>query len=47
VSESDERPVVPDTTSDENDVGWGERPADDDPDDTRRFVEERPPHHGD
>ena len=41
--------VLPDTTSDEGDEGWGDRPGDDDddPEDVRRFLDERPPHHGD
>jgi hypothetical protein len=47
VSETDDRPVLPDRTSDEDETGWGERPAEDDPDDLRRFLEEKPPHHGD
>jgi hypothetical protein len=47
VSERDERPVLPDTTEDESEPGWGERPVDDDPDDLERFTKERPPHHGD
>jgi hypothetical protein len=34
---------LPDTTADESDVGWGERPPYDD--DDRRLLEERPPHH--
>jgi len=43
--------VLPDTTSDEDDEGWGEPRADDaddadDTDDLRRFLDERPPHHG-
>jgi hypothetical protein len=36
---------LPDQTSDESDVGWGE-PAEDD-DDVRRLLSERPPHHVD
>lgn len=39
-----ERAVLPDQTSDDLDVGWGER-FDDDPDD-ERFLRERPPHWG-
>jgi len=39
---------VPEQTSDDLDVGWGEPPAaDDDADDVRRFLDDRPPHHGD
>ena len=37
----------PDQTADDTDRGWGERPGEEDPDDVRRFLEERPPHHGD
>lgn len=47
MSEQDEQPVLPDTTTDETEPGWGERPEEDDPDDVRRFLDERPPHHGD
>ena len=36
-------PVVPDTTSDERDIGWGELPE---PDDDERLLREVPPHHG-
>lgn len=35
--------VLPDTTSDEQDIGWGEIPEPDDDDRLRREV---PPHHG-
>jgi hypothetical protein len=38
-----DRPVLPDVTSDEQDVGWGDRP---DPDDDERLLREVPPHHG-
>lgn len=37
-------PVLPETTSDEQDHGWGERAENDDDD---RFLREVPPHHGD
>jgi hypothetical protein len=37
-----EEPVLPDTTSDERDVGWGDEPAERDDEWYRR---ERPPHH--
>ena len=47
MSERDERPVLPDTTDDESEQGWGERSGEEDPDDVRRFLDERPPHHGD
>jgi hypothetical protein len=36
-------PVLPDVTSDEQDVGWGDPP---DPDDDERLLREVPPHHG-
>jgi hypothetical protein len=38
---------LPEQTSDDTDRGWGERPVDDDPEDVGRFLEDRPPHHGD
>lgn len=37
------RPTLPDITSDEQDVGWGDRPE---PDDDERLLREVPPHHG-
>jgi hypothetical protein len=44
----DDKPVLPDTTSDEQAEGWGERPdSERDADDVERFLRERPPHHGD
>ena len=37
-------PVLPEQTSDDSDVGWGdERPSDDD--DVRRLLDDRPPQH--
>ena len=36
---------LPDQTSDDTDVGWGERTPDDD--DDQRLLDERPPHHMD
>jgi len=41
---ADDQPVLPDRTSDERDVGWGDEPAERDDEWFRR---ERPPHHGD
>lgn len=38
----DDEPVLPDTTQDERDVGWGDEPGERDDDWYRR---ERPPHH--
>jgi hypothetical protein len=38
---------IPEQTSDDTDRGWGELPPEEDPEDLRRFVEDRPPHHGD
>jgi hypothetical protein len=35
--------VLPDTTSDEHDTGWGDDR--DDADDDRRLQDERPPHY--
>ena len=39
----DDRPLLPDLTSDERDAGWGEAPE---PDDDERYLREIPPHHG-
>jgi hypothetical protein len=41
----DDEPVLPETTRDEQDVGWGDRDGSEDPDDLERFLRERPPHH--
>jgi hypothetical protein len=38
----DDEPVLPETTRDEQDVGWGDDPAERDDEWYRR---ERPPHH--
>lgn len=38
-----DRPVLPDVTSDERDVGWGDWPE---PSDDDRYLREVPPHHG-
>lgn len=38
-----DRPVLPDQTADDLDIGWGE-PAGGDRDDDERFLRERPPH---
>ena len=38
-----ERPVLPDVTTDERDIGWGELPE---PGDDDRYLREVPPHHG-
>jgi hypothetical protein len=42
-------PLLPDTTSDESDVGWGDdvdhAERDEASDDDERFNVERPPHH--
>jgi hypothetical protein len=44
----DDDPVLPDTTADEQEHGWGDDgERDEDRDDVRRFLDERPPHHGD
>jgi hypothetical protein len=40
---ADDRPVLPDGTADERDLGWGESPE---PDDDDRYLREVPPHHG-
>jgi len=36
-------PVLPDVTTDERDLGWGELPE---PSDDDRYLREVPPHHG-
>jgi hypothetical protein len=41
---SSEKPLLPDQTSDDLDVGWGDEPVDDD---DARLLDERPPHHVD
>ena len=38
-----DRPVLPDITSDERDIGWGDLPE---PGDDDRYLREIPPHHG-
>ena len=43
VRRSTAEPVLPDTTRDERDVGWGDTPE---PDDDERLLREVPPHHG-
>lgn len=40
----DDRPVLPEQTRDEADVGWGDEPRERDED---WYRSERPPHHGD
>jgi hypothetical protein len=42
-----EKTVLPDTTSDEQEVGWGDDLSDDSSDDAvdRRLIEDRPPHY--
>jgi hypothetical protein len=54
VTSGPEEPVLPDTTSDESDLGWGDDPGgtssgsgQGDPDDLERFLRDVPPHHGD
>jgi hypothetical protein len=37
-------PLLPETTSDDTDAGWGEQPAGFDDD---HYLRDRPPHHGD
>jgi hypothetical protein len=37
-------PNLPEQTTDDTDVGWGDDRASDD-DDERRLLDERPPHH--
>ena len=40
----DDERILPDQTTDDTDAGWGETDADDD---TRRLLDEVPPHHVD
>ena len=45
---SDDRPLLPESTRDDTDEGWrsSDDPSyDDEADDVRRLVRERPPHH--
>jgi len=42
VTQPDDEPLLPDTTSDERDTGWGDDR--DERDDDERLHEERPPH---
>lgn len=44
-SPEDIEPVLPDRTSDETDVGWGEDREPSADDDVRRLTDELPPHH--
>jgi hypothetical protein len=41
----EEPPLLPDQTSDDTDLGWGERRAGE-RDDIQRLLDERPPHWG-
>jgi hypothetical protein len=40
-NDADGKPLLPEQTQDETDVGWGEAPE---PDDDERLRQERPPH---
>jgi hypothetical protein len=42
-SARDQAGVLPDTTADERDIGWGDLPEESDDD---RYLREVPPHHG-
>ena len=42
-SRSDDRPLLPDVTADERDIGWGD-PVEQD--DDEHYLREVPPHHG-
>jgi hypothetical protein len=44
MSEQDDRPVLPDRSEDDDDIGWGDRVEDEDRDEAR-YLAERPPHH--
>jgi len=37
--------LLPETSADETDAGWGERGSGSDPADLRRFLDDKPPHH--
>ncbi|OPC81619.1 hypothetical protein B4N89_12275 [Embleya scabrispora] len=37
--------LLPETSSDETDSGWGEHRTGADPADIRRFLDDKPPHH--
>lgn len=37
---------LPDRAAEDTDLGWGEVPDAEDPDDVERFLRDRPPHHG-
>jgi hypothetical protein len=42
------RPLLPSSTTDESDEGWGETPSEDPSrEELERYLRERPPHHGD
>ena len=41
----DEPPTIPVRASDDEDVAWGERVEDESPDDLKRLLAEKPPHH--
>ena len=43
---SDTEPLLPDTTSDEREIGWGDDVEDDD-ERQEQLVEDRPPHYDD
>lgn len=40
-------PLLPDTTSDEREIGWGDDRAEDEADRDRQYLEDRPPHYED
>ena len=40
----DDEPL-PEQTTDDTDLGWGEDPSRDDDADVQRLLDERPPHH--
>ena len=42
MTQPDDQPLLPDTTSDERETGWGDEARDDD---DQRLLDERPPHH--
>ena len=45
MTQGPDEPLLPDRTTDETDIGWGDDSEVDDA--TRRLLDERPPHHED
>jgi hypothetical protein len=47
VTEKDEQPTLPLRATEDEDRHWGERAEEDDREDVRRLLDEKPPHHSD